>query len=84
MTTDLKAKAQTFLDLHRQPGCFVMPNAWDAGSARLLDLNWSRPPDVRIGFDGKGTASLVDDLEQCAVEAALIGVARLKPTVDDG
>lgn len=28
--------AQAFVDLHRAPGTFVMPNAWDAGSARLL------------------------------------------------
>jgi len=36
MATELKAKARRFRDLHRQAGTFVMPNAWDAGSARLL------------------------------------------------
>lgn len=36
MATDLSAKARAFRDLHWGPGCFVMPNAWDAGSARLL------------------------------------------------
>lgn len=30
------AKARAFRALHQQPGIFVMPNAWDAGSARLL------------------------------------------------
>lgn len=30
------AKAREFRVLHQQPGIFVMPNAWDAGSARLL------------------------------------------------
>lgn len=36
MGMDLKDKARRFRDLHRAPGTFVMPNAWDAGSARLL------------------------------------------------
>ena len=36
MATELKEKARRFCDLHRQAGTFVMPNAWDAGSARLL------------------------------------------------
>ena len=36
MPSDLKTKAQAFYDLHQAPGCFVMPNAWDAGSAKLL------------------------------------------------
>lgn len=29
-------KARRFADLHRE-GCFVIPNPWDAGSARLLE-----------------------------------------------
>ena len=33
--TDAAARAERFLGLHRH-GCFVLPNAWDAGSARLL------------------------------------------------
>lgn len=36
MTGDLKAKAERFGALHREPGCFVMPNPWNAGSARIL------------------------------------------------
>jgi len=28
---------ERFLELHRQPGAFVMPNPWDAGSARILE-----------------------------------------------
>ena len=38
---------QTFRDLHRS-GCFTMPNAWDAGSARLL---------ASYGFPALGTTS---------------------------
>lgn len=29
-------KAKRFRDLHQAPGAFVIPNPWDAGSARLL------------------------------------------------
>lgn len=39
---------KTFLALHRRPGGFVMPNAWDAGSAILL---------AEAGFDAIGTTS---------------------------
>ncbi|MGX1478441.1 UNVERIFIED_CONTAM: 2-methylisocitrate lyase-like PEP mutase family enzyme [Streptomyces canus] len=34
--TDSRAKAQRFADLHRE-GCFLLPNAWDVGSARILE-----------------------------------------------
>ena len=30
------SKHQTFRALHERPGSFVMPNPWDAGSARIL------------------------------------------------
>ncbi|MEU0946219.1 isocitrate lyase/phosphoenolpyruvate mutase family protein [Streptomyces canus] len=36
MDTDSRAKAQRFADLHRE-GCFLLPNAWDVGSARILE-----------------------------------------------
>ncbi|MFF0012032.1 isocitrate lyase/phosphoenolpyruvate mutase family protein [Streptomyces sp. NPDC005374] len=35
MDTDRRVKAQRFADLHRE-GCFLLPNAWDVGSARIL------------------------------------------------
>ena len=31
-----KDKGIAFAALHEEPGVFVIPNAWDAGSARLL------------------------------------------------
>lgn len=40
--------AQTFLDLHRAERGFVMPNAWDAGTAILL---------AEAGFSAIGTTS---------------------------
>jgi methylisocitrate lyase len=40
-------RIRTFHDLHRS-GCFVIPNPWDVGSARLL---------VRLGFPALATTS---------------------------
>ncbi|MFF4059690.1 isocitrate lyase/phosphoenolpyruvate mutase family protein [Streptomyces sp. NPDC001668] len=34
--TESRAKAQRFAALHRE-GCFLLPNAWDVGSARVLE-----------------------------------------------
>ncbi|MDX1575611.1 MAG: isocitrate lyase/phosphoenolpyruvate mutase family protein [Kiloniellales bacterium] len=48
MSTDQAAKAAAFRALHESPGLFVMPNAWDAGSARFL---------AAAGFPAIGTTS---------------------------
>lgn len=32
-----RTRAQEFLDMHRRPGCFIVPNAWDVGTARILE-----------------------------------------------
>lgn len=42
------SKARSFHDLHVRDGCFLMPNAWDAGSAKML---------VAAGFKTIGTTS---------------------------
>lgn len=34
--TDVETKYETFLKLHQREGTFVVPNPWDAGSARIL------------------------------------------------
>jgi hypothetical protein len=47
MRTDLQARAEAFRDLHRS-GCFVMPNPWDAGSAKAL---------AGLGFEALATSS---------------------------
>lgn len=41
-------KADSFRKLHRLPGGFVMPNPWDAGTARLL---------AQLGFSALGSTS---------------------------
>lgn len=47
MTTQYD-KATAFVALHRRPGAFVIPNPWDAGSARLL---------AALGFEALATTS---------------------------
>lgn len=48
MTASIAAKARAFRDLHEAPGIFLMPNAWNAGSACLL---------AEAGFAAIGTTS---------------------------
>ncbi|MFZ5792792.1 MAG: isocitrate lyase/PEP mutase family protein [Pseudomonadota bacterium] len=47
MATQLE-KAHAFKALHERPGCFVIPNPWDAGSAKLL---------AQMGFEALATTS---------------------------
>jgi len=42
-------KAKFFRALHERPGIFVIPNPWDAGSAKLL---------AALGFEALATTSL--------------------------
>ena len=42
-------KAETFRALHQRPGAFIIPNPWDAGTARLL---------AAMGFEALATTSL--------------------------
>ena len=48
MTASQSDKATRFRALHQGPGAFVMPNPWDAGSARLL---------AGLGFQALATSS---------------------------
>ena len=48
MKTSQKQKAQAFKALHERPGCFVIPNPWDIGTARLLS---------NLGFEALATTS---------------------------
>ncbi|MGW2566248.1 isocitrate lyase/PEP mutase family protein [Streptomyces sp. NPDC001537] len=36
MNSDSRERAERFVQLHQQ-GCFLLPNAWDVGSARILE-----------------------------------------------
>jgi 2-methylisocitrate lyase-like PEP mutase family enzyme len=48
MRTQLE-KAELFRTLHQRPGAFIIPNPWDAGTAKLL---------AAIGFEALATTSL--------------------------
>lgn len=48
MTNDLGDKGRRFRDLHLRDGAFIMPNAWNAGSARMMAL---------AGFEAIATTS---------------------------
>ena len=48
MTADQQAKAARFIELHRRAGAFVIPNPWDVGSARILEV---------LGFEALATTS---------------------------
>jgi 2-methylisocitrate lyase-like PEP mutase family enzyme len=48
MTASQSDKADRFRALHQRPGSFVIANAWDAGSARLL---------AGLGFEALATSS---------------------------
>src|SRR5437868_2438894 len=48
MRTQLE-KAKTFRALHERPGAFIIPNPWDAGTAKLL---------AAMGFEALATTSL--------------------------
>lgn len=44
-------KSRAFVELHRQGHCFVIPNPWDAGSARLLEhLGFPALASTSAGF----------------------------------
>ncbi len=43
-----KEKGERFRALHERPGCFVIPNPWDAGTARILE---------GLGFEALTTTS---------------------------
>lgn len=48
MTATQADRAARFVALHRGPGAFVIPNPWDAGSARVL---------ASLGFEALATSS---------------------------
>lgn len=48
MSITQKDKAKKFHSMHTKDGCFLMPNAWDIGSAKML---------VAAGFESIGTTS---------------------------
>src|SRR5437763_1006048 len=67
-------KAVAFRALHERPGVFIIPNAWDAGSAKLLaSLGFEALATTSLGLanalgkvDGTGAVSRDELLANCA------------------
>jgi len=79
MTTQ-RDKAERFLQLHHGPGPLLIPNPWDAGSARLLEwLGFAALATTSSGFAatlGKldGSVTREEALEHAAVISAAVTV----------
>jgi 2-methylisocitrate lyase-like PEP mutase family enzyme len=62
-------KAQAFRALHERPGAFIIPNPWDAGTARLLAaMGFEALATTSLGVAnslGSATVSLGDILDNC-------------------
>jgi 2-methylisocitrate lyase-like PEP mutase family enzyme len=70
-------KATAFRALHERPGAFIIPNPWDAGTARLLaSLGFEALATTSLGLanslgrpDGAGVVSRDEVLENCRMIA---------------
>ena len=71
-------KAATFRALHERAGAFVIPNPWDAGTARLLAaLGFEALATTSLGLAnmlGSGQVAIDDMIENCRVIAAATGL----------
>jgi 2-methylisocitrate lyase-like PEP mutase family enzyme len=67
-------KAAAFQELHRRPGTFIIPNPWDAGTARLLaSLGFEALATTSLGLAntwGRATVSAVEIIDNCRMIAA--------------
>src|SRR5439155_686197 len=66
-------KATVFRKLHERPGAFIIPNPWDAGTAKLLaSLGFEALATTSLGYanslgrvDGTNTVSRSEVLDNC-------------------
>lgn len=80
-------RALTFQALHQRPGCFVIPNPWDAGSAKALAaLGFEALASTSAGLafslgraDGEG---LISREETLANAQAIVGATTLPVAAD--
>jgi len=71
-------KAVAFRALHERPGAFIIPNPWDAGTARLLaSLGFEALATTSLGLanslgrvDGTNSVTRAEVIENCRVIAA--------------
>src|SRR6059036_2258819 len=68
------SKAAAFRTLHERPGAFIIPNPWDAGTAKLLAaMGFEALATTSLGLAntfGGSTVSLDAILDNCRVIAA--------------
>ena len=80
-------RAEAFKALHERPGLFVIPNPWDAGSARMLaTLGFEALATTSAGFAfslGKPDAEGAVDRDETLVNAAMIVEATSLPVSAD-
>src|SRR5262245_123980 len=71
------SRAAAFRALHERPGTFIIPNPWDAGTAKLLaSLGFEALATTSLGLanmlgrpDGAGVVSRSEVLENCRLIA---------------
>src|ERR1700757_84128 len=66
-------KAELFRALHQRAGAFIIPNPWDAGTARLLTaMGFEALATTSLGLAnmlGRTKASLKEMIENCRIIA---------------
>ncbi len=75
-------KGRLFRELHSKPGILILPNPWDAGTAKLLQsLGFEALATTSLGMsnalgrpDGEGVVSRAELLENCRVIAEATGL----------
>jgi 2-methylisocitrate lyase-like PEP mutase family enzyme len=80
-------KGRLFRDLHERPGILLLPNPWDAGTAKLLQsLGFEALATTSLGMsnalgraDGEGSVSRAELLENCR---AIAGATDLPVNAD--
>src|SRR4051795_3688592 len=70
-------KGRRFREMHAQPGILILPNPWDAGTAKLLaSLGFEALATTSLGManalgrvDGEGSVSRAELLQNCRIIA---------------
>src|SRR6202049_1215455 len=70
-------KGRLFRELHQRPGILILPNPWDAGTAKLLaSVGFEALATTSLGManalgrvEGEGSVSLPEVLENCRIIA---------------
>src|ERR1019366_4213435 len=74
-------KGRRFVELHRRPGAFLIPNPWDAGTARILEqLGFEALTTTSAGLafalgkrDGTGDVTREETIRLAGAAAGLVG-----------